>query len=149
MKFIESNKGQGAGTWAKLFLKPSYKIWSGFSFETICLKHIVQIKKALGVPMVYSINSAWHNDKAQIDLVIDRDDNIINLCEMKFHDAEYTIDKNELINLKNKVSQFRTDTNTKKNLFLTFITTHGVKPNSNSLELLDNNLVIDCLFQTE
>ena len=64
-----------------------YKSWSGLAFETVCLKHIQQIKKALGVGKVYSVHSGWQNDKAQVDLVIDRDDGIINLCEMKFYQS--------------------------------------------------------------
>jgi hypothetical protein len=92
---MEPNPGQGSGTWVKLFPKQIYKTWSGLVFETICLKHVDQIKKKLGVAKIYSINSGWHNDNAQVDLVIDRDDGIINLCEMKSYNGMFIINKPE------------------------------------------------------
>ena len=147
LKFIEPNQGQGSGTWTKLFSKQTYKIWSGFVFETICLKHVEQIKNELGVAKIYSINSSWLNDKAQVDLVIDRDDGIINLCEMKFYNGPFTINKSEYNNLKNKIYQFKEGTKTRKNVFVTMITTYGVSDNANSLELVNNNFTMDCLFE--
>ncbi len=147
LKFIEPNLGQGEGTWAKILPKQSYKIWSGFVFESICLKHVEQIKKELGVAKIYSIHSSWNNVRAQIDLIIDRDDGIINLCEMKFYEGLYTIDKTEYENLKNKIFQFKQDTKTRKNVFITMITTNGIYENENSSELINNKLNIDCLFE--
>ena len=149
LKFIEPNLGQGEGTWAKVFPKQSYKVWSGFVFESICLKHVEQIKKELGVAKIYSIHSSWNNAKAQIDLVIDRDDGIINLCEMKFYEGLYTINKTEYENLKNKIYQFKQDTKTRKNVFMTILTSNGLFENENSSELINNKLDIDCLFEAK
>ena len=118
-------------------------------FETICLKHVGQIKKELGVAKIYSINSGWHNDKAQVDLVIDRDDGIINLCEMKFYNSLFTINKPEFENIKNKIAQFKEGTKTRKNVFVTMITTYGVAENANSLEVVTNNFTMDCLFEED
>ena len=149
LKFIEPNQGQGSGTWAKLFPKQTYKTWSGLVFETICLKHVEQIKKELGVAKIYSVHSGWHNQKAQADLVIDRDDGIINLCEMKFYNSPFTINKSEYENIKNKITQFKESKKTRKNVFVTMITTYGVTENANSLELVTNNLTMDCLFEED
>ena len=149
LKFIEPNQGQGSGTWAKLFPKQTYKTWSGLVFETICLKHVGQIKKELGVAKIYSINSGWNNDKAQVDLVIDRDDGIINLCEMKFYNGLFTINKPVYENIKNKITQFKESTKTRKNVFVTMITTYGVIENANSLEVVTNNFTMDCLFEED
>ena len=149
LKFIEPNQQQGSGTWANLFPKQSYKSWTGFVFETICLKHVQQIKKELGVAKIYTVHSSWHNNKAQIDLVIDRDDGIINLCEIKFHNAPFTINKPEYDNIKNKIIQFKSSSKTRKNVFATMITTYGVSENANSLELVSNNLTMDCLFEED
>lgn len=149
LKFMESNRGQGSGTWAKLFPKQSYKTWSGLAFETICLKHVEQIKMELGVAKIYSINSAWHNDKAQVDLVIDRDDGIINLCEMKFYDGMFTLNKPVYENIRNKITQFKVSTKTRKNVFVAMVTTYGVTENANSLELVTNDLTMDCLFSVD
>ncbi len=147
LKFIEPNQGQGSGTWAKLFPKQTYKSWTGFVFETICLKHINQIKKELGVEKIYSVHSSWFNNDAQIDLLIDRDDRIINLCEIKFHNSPFSINKSGYDNLKNKIYQFKKTTKTRKNVFITMITTYGVSENANSLEMVTNNLTMDCLFE--
>jgi hypothetical protein len=147
LKFIEPNKGQGSGTWANLFPKQTYKSWTGFAFETICLKHVQQIKEELGVGKIYSVHSSWFNSKAQVDLVIDRDDRIINLCEIKFYDRPSTINKPIYYNLKTKLLQFKESSKTRKNVFITMITTFGVSENAYSIELVTNSLTMDCLFE--
>ncbi len=147
LKFIEPNRAMGDGTWIKLSVKQTYKSWSGFAFETVCLKHVQQIKRELGVEQIYSVHSSWHNDKAQVDLVIDRDDGIINLCEMKFYQSPFSINRKEYATLRNKILQFKSETKTRKNIFLTLITTYGITENANSLELVSNSLTMDCLFE--
>ena len=147
LKFIENIKELGKGTWQKLYISQSYTSWSGFSFETLCIKHIYQIKKALGIHSVYSTNSYWFNKNAQIDLLIDRDDNIINLCELKFYQSPFTITKSYHANLVNKRNQFKIETATAKNIFLTMITTFGLNSNAYSLEIIENELTMGCLFE--
>jgi AAA+ ATPase superfamily predicted ATPase len=146
LKFIEKNKNLGAGTWQRLFGGNSYKSWAGFTFETLCLKHVQQIKKALKIEIIYSINQSWHNKNAQIDLLIDRADNVINICEMKFVNEPFKIDKAYYLNLKNKKNELRTETKTRKNIFISIISTYGILENEYSRELLENNLKIDSLF---
>ncbi len=147
LKFIEPNLGQGKGTWEKLFAKQSYKSWTGFVFETICLQHVSQIKKALGIDRIYSINSSWLNKNAQVDLVIDRDDGIINLCEMKYCKDSFVMNKFTYENLKNKKYEFEKTTKTRKNVVTTMVTTFGVEKNANALEIIGNDLTINCLFE--
>lgn len=147
LKFIQANKGNEAGTWQRLFKKQTYTSWSGFSFESLCLKHVVQIKKALRIDAVYSTNSSWFNQNAQIDLLIDRDDNIINLCEIKFNNKIFTIDKKYYLNLKNKINELQQESETRKNIHLVMLTTFGIKPNEYSAELIQNSLDINCLFE--
>jgi hypothetical protein len=146
LKFIQNNKAEGAGTWQRLFKKQTYTSWSGFSFETICLKHIQQIKNALRIDAIFSTSSSWFNSNAQIDLIIDRDDNIINLCEMKFYNTAFAIDKKYYLNLKNKIDEFQKETTTRKNLHMLMLTTYGLKPNEYSSELVQKGLKMDCLF---
>ena len=146
IKYIEPYKNQGVGTWEKLVVKSTYKSWAGFAFESVCLKHVQQIKKALGVEMVFSINSSWHNEKAQIDLVIDRDDNRINICEMKFHNSPFTIDKSYLEELRNKRDEFKNETKTRKGVYYTMLTAFGLNQNSQSLSIIENDLNVSCLF---
>ncbi|KYP16179.1 ATP-binding protein [Flavihumibacter sp. CACIAM 22H1] len=137
-KFIENAKATGEGTWLRQIQTHSYISWSGFAFESVCHKHSRQIKKALGIGDVLTEESSWRylpskgsRDKgAQIDLLLDRQDRTINVCEMKFAGDEFVIDKNYAEELDNKVNVFRRETGTKKALFLSMITTYGVRKNN-------------------
>lgn len=84
------------------------------------------IKTALGIDSVYSANRSWFNGKAQIDLLIDRDDHILNLCEMKFYNAPFTIDKKFYTTLKTKFSELDRESYTHKNIYVVLVTTAGI-----------------------
>lgn len=149
LKFIENSR---ISSWLKLSQLPVWKSWSGYAFENVCLKHINLIKQALGISGVYTENSSYWfkgNDKDQgfqIDLLIDRQDQSINLCEMKFSDSEFNIDKAYAKILRERVSQFKARTKTKKHVFVTFVTTFGLKQNSHSIGLINHDITMDALF---
>jgi uncharacterized protein len=149
LKFIENTKPT-RDAWMKIQGQPSYKIWSGFSFETICIKHIEQIKEALKIRGIQSTHGSWIEKSSkkgsQIDLLIDRDDNVINLCEVKFYAGIFTIDKKYAQEIANKTDSFYRSTKTKKSIFITFITTYGVAPNQYSRQYVQNELTMDDLF---
>ena len=109
-----------------------------------------QIKHALEIGGVTTVQSGWHKkengERAQIDLVLDRADNCINLCEMKFSASEFTITKAYAETLRRKLHLFQQSTKTRKNLFLTFVTTFGCKRNPYFSELAASELTMDCLF---
>lgn len=147
LKFIQNNRNSGSGTWQKLYKGSSYISWAGFSFETLCLKHIIQIKRTLRIDAIFSTNSSWFNDFAQIDLLINRDDNIMNQCEIKFYNAPFTIDKQYYLNLKNKTAALQHATQTRKNIFITMITTFGLNENKYSHELVQNSIRLEDLFK--
>jgi AAA+ ATPase superfamily predicted ATPase len=136
--------------WIKKHGTPKWNAWSGCAFETLCLKHIQKIKKALGISGISTIESGWRYSSkqqgAQIDLVIDRADKCINLCEMKYSDLEFVIDKSYVENLQNKKKVFREQTSTTKTLFTTMVTSYGVKKNAHYLSAIDNQLTMDDLF---
>ncbi len=150
IKFIENTKPSSQGVWMKMQGHQSYKTWSGFSFETICIKHIEQIKEALKISGIHSTHGSWIEKNTptstQIDLLIDRDDNVINLCEMKFYTGAFTIDKKYAAEIAKKVDSFCRSTKTKKSVFTTFITTYGVTPNEYSRQHVQNELTMDHLF---
>ena len=146
LSFIEQNKNQGSNTWKKIQQSNTFRIWSGFTFETLCLKHVDQIKKDLNIEVIISTNDSWFNDKAQIDLLIDRDDGCVNICEMKFYNAPFKIDAGYVKRLRIKMDEFKIATRTKKSFFLTMITTFGVVANKHSLEIMDKELTMECLF---
>ena len=152
LKFIENNRPGGIGTWVKFSTGSSYKSWSGSAFESICLKHLVHIKKALGIEMVYTEASVWRSKTeaggkgAQIDLLIDRRDLCINVCEIKFSVNEFEITKAYADELRNKLNTFGKQTSSRKTIFLTMITTHGVIKNKNYHGLIQNEVSMKALF---
>jgi hypothetical protein len=105
---------------------------------------------ALGINGVQSNVATWRSRNAikgaQIDLLIDRKDQVITICEMKFSINEFTIDKSYATNLRNKMGCFKSETKTKSATHLCMLTTYGVKDNAYANELLQNNLTMDCLF---
>ena len=112
----------------------------------VCLHHVQAIKKALGIHLIQTSVASWHGENAQIDLVIDRKDKVINLFEMKFSQQPFAIDKKYAENLRNKVGNFRADRKTQKALFLSFISTYGLAQNAYS-GMVQNSLTMDVLFE--
>ncbi|MDR2835054.1 MAG: ATP-binding protein [Bacteroidales bacterium] len=133
LNFIESNKNSIKNYWSIIKNSSVYKAWLGFSFEKLCISHSYQIRRKLGITGVLSFTSAWRyfNDKhgAQIDLIIDRNDGIINICEMKFSQKKYQITKSEGESFLNKIALFQEDTKTNKTIHFTLISTFGAKHN--------------------
>ena len=144
LKFMRGYKGNN---WQQLYQKPAYAIWCGYAFETICMKHTSEIKKALKIEGVSSKNYTWSNSNAQVDMVIDRDDNWINLCEMKFSNDVFTIDASYLKRLQTKKRAFKKDKAKRKGIYTTMLTTNGVRPNKYSTAIVDHDLTIACLFE--
>ena len=149
-------KSDNGNFWSTFTDNAVHRAWSGYAFEQVCLAHIGQIKKALGISGVHADVSSWasrgearhsgasrseasHNGArggdrgsgdrgAQIDLVIDRADRVINLCEIKFAKGPFEIDRAYDLALREKIETFRNETKTRKAIHLTMITTYGVKP---------------------
>jgi uncharacterized protein len=154
LKFIENSKAAGEGAWMNKSQTPVYRIWGGLAFENLCLKHVAQIKKGLGISGIYTEQSTWRSDGrieeqgAQIDLLLDRADNSINLIEIKFSVSEFIIDKKYAAELESKKRAFGDKTVTRKNLLLTMLTSYGVKKNEYFYNTIDRELTMDVLFET-
>jgi uncharacterized protein len=131
---------------------PQWKTWSGYAFENICFAHIAPIRKALGISGVTTSVSSFIASAengysgAQIDLLIDRNDQTINLCEIKFSINDYEFTKKDVENMENKKRVFQYHTQTQKHLFTTLITTMGVVNNTNRMNHIDQIVVLDDLF---
>lgn len=151
-KFLKNYSGKDEHFWSNSIDNPSVKAWEGFTFEQVCKDHIQQIKKKLGISGILTEISSWfvksdeENDGAQIDMLIDRRDKTINICEMKFAVDEYEIDKDYEKRLINKIERFRNSSNTKKALHLTMVTTYGVKRNIHSGRV-QSEVTMDDLFE--
>ena len=155
IQFIEPNRSEGRGTWEKLSQTQTWKTWSGYAFESICLKHVGQIKKALSIGGVYSEASSFYSKTdeqqrgVQIDLLIDRNDHVINLCELKFYNTEFVPNQRFATEIRQKVAIFKALTNTPKQIFVTLITTFPLLPNQHSIGLIHQNLTMDVLFEPD
>jgi AAA+ ATPase superfamily predicted ATPase len=151
-KFIKDNYGKDEHFWSNMNDNPSRRAWAGLTFEQVCKDHVSQIKHKLGISGILTDISVWSlqgdktNKGAQVDLIIERRDRVINLCEIKFSSNEYEIDKDYDMELKNKVNAFRDSTKNKMTLILTFITTYGLKKNMYS-NYVGKEVCMDDLFQ--
>lgn len=151
-KFIEPRKITDANYWSKIQSASIYHTWCGLAFERVCLLHSEQIKKALGISGVITNEYAWSTTAtqmhpgAQIDLLIDRSDKVINVCEIKYSEEPYLIDKRYMENLQNKVSIFRHLTKTRKRIALTLISNYGLIKNAYSLNSIHSQITSNDLF---
>ena len=146
-RFLNGKKNRG--NWNALQGTPAFHAWAGLTFELLTLSHINQIKHKLGISGVNSMEYAWRNldsgQGAQIDLVIDRADNTINLCEMKFSIGVFSIDKGYEMNLRNKLMRFMACAEKHKSIQLTMVTTYGIERNAHS-GIVNNEVTLDDLF---
>jgi len=133
LNFIKGNRRNNGHFWTNFTDNAKHRAWSGYAFEQVCMQHDAQIRQKLGISGVVTYSAAWRSKKsepaAQVDLLIDRNDGVINLCEMKYSESEFVIDKKQDENLRNKKSAFIEETKTKKAVHITMVTTYGVKRN--------------------
>jgi predicted AAA+ superfamily ATPase len=152
LRWIEPHRGSADGFWMKRRTSPAWRAWGGLAFEGVCLKHSRQLKVALGIAAVETLESTWRSPSseggsgAQIDLLIDRKDATINLCEMKFSEAEFVIDKRYAAELRTKSEAFHRIAKTRKTILLTMVTTYGVRANAYRDELVAASVELDALF---
>ena len=149
LKHIRDRVGQDLEYWQRRSNSGGRNAWNGFAFERVCAAHIGQIKQKLGIAGVATEVSAWRSKhsvpEVQIDLVIDRDDGIINLCEMKFTGKAFRIDAAYDLALMQKRETFREETATKKALHMTMVTTNGITPGSYT-GMVQAQVLLDDLF---
>jgi len=153
--FEKSHKKSTISQIIILYFEESHKkqhSWAGLAFEHLCLQHIQQIKQALQIGGIFSNTYSWlhrqdavHPECAQIDLLIDRADNVINLCEIKYSKGKFTPDKAFIDELNRKRQVFSEVTKTRKSIHLTLITTDGIADNAYAREI-QSFVTLDGLF---
>lgn len=140
-KFLSDKKNNDPSFWELAQGNPAYNAWAGVSFERVCLQHVPQIREALSINGVITNVCSWKTTTstderskdargAQVDLLLDRNDRIINLCEMKFASGKYTITKSYDEVLRNKRTRFIEETRTRKAVHITMVTTYGLTHNA-------------------
>lgn len=154
-KFIENNLSKDDNWWTHHIDSRSISSWMGLTFELICMGHHSQIKKALGVSGMATAVSTWRckpDDEvgtpgAQIDLIIERADRIIHLCELKFSQEPYGLTKDYAEKVRNRSWLFKTKTQTKKSVVNTFVTTFGLGSGKNH-SIVHSEVNMDDLFNS-
>lgn len=157
LRYIKDSIGMDDTFWTDTIDSPSHRAWCGYAFEQVCLHHIKQIKRALGIEGVQTSICAWSQpaftdqdgnkrEGGQIDLVIDRRDQTINLCEMKFSMNPFEITPSYLEHIIYRRELFRQLTGTKKALHLTFVTTYGLVKNA-QYGMIQSEVTMDELFK--
>lgn len=153
-RFIQKEGKYQPNVWLNKVDNPAFRAWTGYAFEQLCFAHIPQIKRALQIEGVSSTIYSWlskgdtHKKGSQIDLVIDRRDNVINLFEIKFSLHSISIDKAYHKVLLHKIQSFKEATQTQKAIFLTTLTTYGIVTNTYSGAVVQNELTLEDLFQS-
>jgi uncharacterized protein len=151
LHFIEQSS-QDTDTWMQLSQTQRFKSWAAYAFENIALQHVPQIKRGLGIGGVYVTASSFHAKKmdnlpgAQIDLLLDRNDRVINLIEIKFYDQPFIPDKAFHEQLMRRKLVFNTVSGTRKHLSWVLLSPYGIIHNQYSLGYVDNSLTLDELF---
>ncbi len=141
-------------SWLRQSSSRRYEAWCGYAFESLCFKHQGAIRSAIGISDVETQAAAWKyvpktgtdEEGAQIDLLLDRADRCINICEITFSHQPYVISKSYALTLERKLRVFRTRSDRHQALFLTMITPDGIVPNRYAEGLVTNQVVLSDLF---
>jgi hypothetical protein len=150
LRFVKNHAGQAK--WEQLSKTQTWVSWSGIGFENVCRRHILQIKEALKISGIHSTHGSWHHrgtaemPSAQIDLLIDRADKVINLCEIKYYNNKVLITKELAEDIRKKMASFKFFTKTKKTLLPVLIAPYGLQENIHSEGLIQKVLTTDDLF---
>jgi uncharacterized protein len=151
-KFMKPQKTVSQSVWKEITQTQAYKIWMGYTFEYIVYKHINCIKNKLGIAGIYTeFSTHYYNigqsNAYQIDLILERKDNTISYCEIKFTDDAYVLDRRKYEALKNKIKYFVKSNGIKKLVKCVYITNDTIAETAYSNEIIDHNIILDDLFK--
>lgn len=152
-QFIANNPSNNPQFWTNVLGKPKFNTWSGLAYERVCMQHEQQIKEALGIAGVETNVYSWtyrakdnKDAGAQIDMLIDRGDDVINIFEVKFSKSKYALDSDDMDDIDTKVRVFETKSRTNKSVRVVMITSYGLADNQYSNDIL-HQLTMEDLFR--
>lgn len=136
--------------WTNQLQSPRTNSWYGLAYERVCMAHIPQIKRALRIDAIHTEYYSWRSKedtvpRAQIDLLIERVDRMINLCEVKYSSEYYVLTQKEKENILRRITSFKAETDCKKGIIPTLITTYGLNKGKHS-DVIKASLCLDDLF---
>lgn len=150
LHFVHAMKEENEAFWQENMIAHSVVTWRGFAFENVCFDHIRQIKKALGISGVITSASAWSKreddqEGTQIDLLLKRNDNVLNMCEIKYYGGKFTVKKDDYLTLLRRQEILMEKVGPRMTVRSTLITTYGLTPNEYS-GVFSNVITLDELF---
>ena len=148
LHFIEPKQKTRQVVWRQQMLSPAYNTWCGLAFERLCFAHLEQIKQALGIAGISTQTYALYKDGTQIDMVIERPDKVVNLCEMKFTDLPYALTKREAEHLRARTETLNSIFKARRTVEITLITNLSAKRNVHYNSLINKNITIDDLIRS-
>ncbi len=151
LRFVKNNNGKDKNFWQQRQNQQEVVSWRGIAFENVCFNHIEQIKKSLGISGVITSESAWtkkadDEDGLQIDLLISRNDNVLNMCEIKFYSDDFFVDKEYYRTIQRRITALQSIISPKISIYSTLITTYGLKKNE-YCDAFIKTLTFDELFE--
>lgn len=137
LHFVKKQTEENKHYWQQNSAQPGVAVWRGLAFENVCFNHIEQIKNALGISGVITSESAWtkkadDEEGMQIDLLISRKDNAVNMCEIKFYSDDFSVSKEYYRTIQRRIELLQTKLSPKMSVYSTLITTYGLKRNEYS-----------------
>lgn len=146
---VKGNEGH-SGYWQNNFNSAAMNVWLGLSFEQVVFSHIAQIKHSLGISGVDTNEYSWIVDspdggKSQIDMIIDRADRVVNMCEIKFSKDDFTVDANYARTIQSRIDKVSEYKANRRSVISVLITTYGLKRNSYS-DRFQKVITMDELF---
>ena len=146
LRYVQHDNSQDQHRWSHTIDNGAKQAWSGYAFEQVCLRHIEQIKQALKIDTILSDVCSWQNAEVQIDLVIERNDHTINLCEMKYRQEPFSVTKKYYEEMNNRRELFRKATKSTKAIHLTIVTPFGIKDNAQAKDI-QSIVTLDDLYK--
>lgn len=144
-QFVKGRNTVDSDTWQHLVATNSYKTWRGLAFEKLCFAHLPKIKSVLGISGVLTNTCSYYSSQAQVDMIIERADRAVTVCEMKCSDEPYALTKVEYEKIANRLSVLR-EYYKRKNIFFAMITSFGLVRNSYAINYVQNEIILDDLF---
>ena len=151
LRFVEKQKEMDPAFWMNNVQSAKVNAWRGYAFEDLCMRHIGRIKQALQIGGISSEQSSWalrgdiDKEGTQIDLLIQRKDNIVNMCEMKFYSEEFTVSKDYHKTLVRRTNTLMEHLKRKNAIQTTLVTTYGLTRNEYASDFV-HVVTIDDLF---
>lgn len=145
-QFIKKGHTYDTETWMHLSGKPVMNTWKGLAFERLCISHLPQIKQVLGISGISTNSYSYYSENVQVDLLIERGDKVIDICEIKYYDGPFAISSEYALKLKTKLETVKSAVRKRFTYFIVMITAEGLLRNKHSAALVQKEILLDSLF---